>query len=149
MYTGVLNQNWIRSFNRSINYPIVHPSRLYEDNQAKIKIVLEDRINAQSSPLGVLITAPHELHLRKKIDMVDTRSNMQLYYLNFKPHGGKSLRCIIYRVIGVFLYPPPGYEHHKKIFLAWSMDPLTAKCICMIIQKKNDEVYTLLNFRSI
>ena len=37
--------------------------------------------------------------------MIDTRSNMQLYDLNSKPHGGKSLRDLIDPAIGVhFVY---------------------------------------------
>ena len=49
--------------------------------------------------------------------MVDTKSNMQLSDLNYKPHGGKSLRYIIDRVIGAHFYPPPGLEHCKTPIL--------------------------------
>ena len=59
MYTGVLDQNWIRDFFRSIGYPIGPPSKIYEDNQATIKIVLVDIITPQARLLGVLITAIH------------------------------------------------------------------------------------------
>ena len=44
--------------------------------------------------------------------MVDTRSNLQLSELNSKPHGGQSLRDIIYHVIGTHLYPTTGSGHH-------------------------------------
>ena len=108
MYTGVLDQNWIRDFFRSIGYPIGPPSKLYEDKQAKIKIVLVGIITPLSRPINVLITALHEICPRKTVDMVDTRSNMQLSDLKSKPHGGKSLRNIIDRAIGSRLYPPPG-----------------------------------------
>ena len=67
MYTGILDQKWIRDFFRSIIYPIGLPSKLYEENQATIKIVLVDRITTQSRPLDVLVTALHELHLIKKL----------------------------------------------------------------------------------
>ena len=82
MCTGVLDQNWIRDFFISIGYPIGPPSKIYEENQATIKILMADRITPQSRPLGVLIIALHELHLRKIFEMVDTRSNMQLADLN-------------------------------------------------------------------
>ena len=91
MYIGVLDQNWIGDFFRSIVYPIRPPSKLYYDNQGIIESVMADIITPQSRPLDVLITALHELHLRKIFDMVDTRSNMQLAELNSKPHRGKSL----------------------------------------------------------
>ena len=100
MYIGVLDQNWIRDLFRSIGYPIGPPSKLYEDNQEKIKRVLADIITPQARPIDVLITDLHELHLGKKIEVVDTRSNMQLSDLNSKPHGGKSFRNIIVRAIG-------------------------------------------------
>ena len=62
MYTGVIDQNLIRNFFRSIGYLIGPPSKLYKDNQATIKIVLADIITPQDIPLKVLIAALHELH---------------------------------------------------------------------------------------
>ena len=49
--------------------------------------------------------------------MVDTRSNMQLADLNYKPHGGKSLRIIIDCAIGAQFYPPPGSLHFQQLRL--------------------------------
>ena len=49
--------------------------------------------------------------------MVDTISNMQLYDLYYKTHGGKILRYLIYRVIGVRFCPPTGSQHNKIIQL--------------------------------
>ena len=66
------------------------PSKLHEDNKATIKRVLVDRITPQVRPLDVLITALHELHIRKIFEMVDTRSSMQLDDLNSKPRDEKS-----------------------------------------------------------
>ena len=82
-----------------------------------IKRVLADRSTNQSRPLDVLITALHELHLRKKIDMADTRSNIQLADLNSKPHGGKILINIIDCAIGTRFYPPTGSVHCKILRL--------------------------------
>ena len=56
MYKGVLDQNWIRDFFRSIGYPIGPPSKLYQDILATIKIVLAHIITPQHIPLDVLIT---------------------------------------------------------------------------------------------
>ena len=42
---------------------------------------------------------------------------MQLADLNSKPRGGKSLKDIIDRAIGVHLYLPPGSEHYKLLCL--------------------------------
>ena len=64
MYTGVLYQNCIRNFYRSIGYPIGLPSKLYKDIQATIKRVLADRISPQARPLDVLITALQNLCLQ-------------------------------------------------------------------------------------
>ena len=49
--------------------------------------------------------------------MVDTRSNMQLSDLNYKPHGGKILRDIVYLAIGSCFYPPPGSEKYELLKL--------------------------------
>ena len=82
-------------------------------NRQQSKKVLAYIITPQARPLDFLITDIHKLHLRKTFEMVDTKSNIQLYDLNSKPHGGKSLLDIIYWVIGVHLYPPPGLENYK------------------------------------
>ena len=92
MYTGVLYQKFIRKYCRPIGYPIGPPSKLYEENQAIMKIVLEYRIKTQSRNLDVIITAIHEHHIRKIFDILDTISNMQISELNSKTHGGLSLR---------------------------------------------------------
>ena len=115
--TGVLDQSCIRDFFISIGCPIGPPSKLYEDNQAKIKRVLSDIIKTQSRPLGVLITALRELHLIKTFDMVDTRSNMQLSDLKSKPHGGKSIINIMSHSIGYRLCPPSVLVHYKLLRL--------------------------------
>ena len=78
---------------------------------------MADRITPQSRPIDVLITDIHELHLRKIFEMVDTRSNMQLADLNFKPHIGKILRDLIYCASEVFFYPPPCSKHYKLFCL--------------------------------
>ena len=57
MYTGMLDQNWIRYLFTSISYPIGPPSKLYEYNQAKINRLMADIITPQARPLDVLITA--------------------------------------------------------------------------------------------
>ena len=65
MYTGVLDQNWIRDFFRSIDYHVGPPSKLYENNQATIKRLMVERMTPKSIPIDVLITDLHELHLSK------------------------------------------------------------------------------------
>ena len=82
MYTGLLDQNWIRDFFRSIGYPIGPPSKNYQNNQATIKILMVDRITPQARPIDLLITALHEFSLRNTFEMMYTRSKMQLAYLN-------------------------------------------------------------------
>ena len=89
MYTGMLDQNWIINFYRSIDYPIGTPSKLYEDDQAKIRSFLEEMITPQARPLGVLITYLCEIHIRKTFYMVDKSSNIQLSDINSKLHGRK------------------------------------------------------------
>ena len=95
----MLYQNWIRNFYISIGYPIGTLSKLYEDNQAKIKIVLEYRITPKVRPLDVLINALDKIHLCKKFDIVERISNMQISDINSKPHGGKILIGLIDRAI--------------------------------------------------
>ena len=82
MCTGVLDHDYVGNLYILLGYPIGPPSKLYEDNQATIKRVLKDRITPQSRTPGILITALHELHPRKKFDMVYTRPNMQPDDLN-------------------------------------------------------------------
>ena len=91
IYIGVFDQNWIIKFYILIVCPIVPPSKLYEYNQATIKILLAYRITPQARPKGFLITALHELCLLKTSEMVDTRSNIQLAELNSKPQGHPSV----------------------------------------------------------
>ena len=111
MCTGVLDQNWIRNPFKPIGYPIGPPSKIHEDNQSTIIRVLAYIITPQARPLDVLITALHEHHIQKILEMVDTRSNMKLVDLTSKPHGEKSLRDITDCVIGVRFYPHPGSEN--------------------------------------
>ena len=85
----MLDKNWIRDFFKSIDYPIGTLSELYEDNQSTIEIVLEEIINPQDIPTEVPITYLHKLHSQKIFEIVDTRSNIQLVDLNYKPHGRK------------------------------------------------------------
>ena len=68
MYTVVLDKNWVRNFNVSIGYPIGPPSKLYQDNQSTNKRVFMDIITPQHRPLYFMITAIHEIYLRKKIN---------------------------------------------------------------------------------
>ena len=82
MCTGVLDHDYVGNLYILLGYPIGPPSKLYEDNQATIKILLTDRITPQSRTLGILIAAIHELHHRKTFDMVYTRPNMQPDDLN-------------------------------------------------------------------
>ena len=117
IYTGVFYQNFIRNFYRSIGYPIRIPSKIYEDNQAKVLRILADRTNLQPRPLVVLITALHNIYLEKTFGMADTRSKIQLADLNSKPHGGKILRDIADRAIGVRFYSTPGLKHYKPLRL--------------------------------
>ena len=49
--------------------------------------------------------------------MVDTISKMQLSDLNYKPHGGKSIRNPIRHSIGARFYPPPVSVHYKLLIL--------------------------------
>ena len=65
-------------------------------------------ITPLSRPINVLITALREIRPRKTVDMVDTRSNMQLSDLKSKPHGGKILSNLIDHDSGDRLYPTPG-----------------------------------------
>ena len=117
MCIEVLDQNCIRNLFISIGYPTGPPSKIYEDKQATIKIVLVERITPQSRPLDVLITCLRELYLRKIFEMVDTISNMQLAVLKSKPRGRKSLRYITDHTFGVRFYPPLGSEHCKLLRL--------------------------------
>ena len=59
MYTGVVDQNRIINFFRSIGYPTGPQSKFYGDNQATIKIILANITTLQAIPINVLITALH------------------------------------------------------------------------------------------
>ena len=133
MYTGLLDQNWSRNLFRSIGYPIGPLLKLHQDNQATIKRVLMDRITTKSRPIEVIIISLHELHIRKKFNMADTRSNMHLTDLNSKPHGGKSIRNIIDHAIRSHYYPPPQGQNTTNFFAQIRfMDPPTS----ILIQRR-------------
>ena len=67
IHTGVLDSNWVRNFFKPIGSSIGTPSKLYEDNQATIKRFLAHQIKPQARPPEILITALHELCLRKQL----------------------------------------------------------------------------------
>ena len=60
--------------------------------------------------------------------MVDTRSNIQLSDLNYKPHGGKSLQNLIDHTISVRLYPTQVSLHHQKLCLGQFHEPNHINC---------------------
>ena len=69
-----------------------------------------------------------DAEIRKIFEMVDTISNMQLVDLNSKPHGGKSLRNIIYCSIGSHLYPPTRSMHYQLLCLDHFHGPTHINC---------------------
>ena len=82
-----------------------------------MKRVLVYIITPQDRLIDVLINSLHKLHIRKKFEMVDKGSNLQLAELKSKPRGGKSLKDIIDHAIGVRLYLPLGSEIYKILRL--------------------------------
>ena len=60
--------------------------------------------------------------------MVDTRPNMQIADLNYKPRGRKSLRNLIDRAIVARLYPPPGSVYYKILRLDQFPGPNHINC---------------------
>ena len=117
MCIGVLDQNFIRNFYRSIGYTLVPSSNFYEENKATIKRVLEERITPQARSLDVLITDLHEHRLRKTFNIADTISNTQLTDLKSKRYGGQSLRDIIQCAISPWFYPSQGSDNHTLLRL--------------------------------
>ena len=71
IYTGVLDQDWIRNFFGSIGCPIGSPSKLHEDNKETIKRVFSEIVIPQYRPLNVLINSLYEIRPRKTFEMVD------------------------------------------------------------------------------
>ena len=70
------------------------------------------------------------------LDMMDTRSNMQLADLNSKRHGGKSLINPIDRTIGSRFYYSTGSVHYKILQLDQFHGPSRINCE----QKKRSEI---------
>ena len=60
--------------------------------------------------------------------MVDTRSNMQLFDLNYKHHGRKSLQDIIDCAIGTRFYLPLGSLHYQLLPLGQFHEPTHINC---------------------
>ena len=65
MYTGVLYQILTKNIFRSIGYSVGPQSKIYEDNQAKIRRVLAYIITPKDRPFNVLIPDLHEIHPQK------------------------------------------------------------------------------------
>ena len=95
-----------------------------------------DRFTPQYRPLDILITNIHELCPRKRFDMVDTRSNMQLSGLYSKPRGRKILRNLIGSSIGYRFCPPPGSVQNKTLLLDQFYGTYHINCE----QKKKSEI---------
>ena len=81
--------------------------------------------------------------------MVDTISNMQLDGLNSKTHGGKSIRRIIDRAIGIHFYLPSGYEHYN--LLCMNRFHISTHRQVQPHDKTDEktELYTVRNFQSV
>ena len=126
----------IINFFRSIGYPIGTPSNIYEENQATFKKIpgVHNHSPSQTSKLTNHLYPQNPS--QNIFDMVDTRSNMQLSDLNYKPHGRKSLRNIIDNTIGSFLYTPLGSGHYKRLFLDQFHGPSRISCD----QEKKSEI---------
>ena len=82
-----------------------------------------DIITHKVIPLDVLITSLHKIHLKQTFEMVDTRSNMQFYDLNSKPHGGKILQNVVGRAMSARLYPTPVSLHYQQLLLGQFREP--------------------------
>ena len=97
-----------REYNRT---PIKFIQVQLENNNRIISKYYHNPIQASQHPHNWYTWASSS----KTIDMVDTRSNMQLYDLNSKPHGGQSIRNLNDCAIGVRFYPPPGSKYHTLL----------------------------------
>ena len=101
MYKGLLYQHCIRNLYRSIGCLIGPPSKLYEDNQATIKIILADRTTPQVRPLDFVITDPHERHLLifLKWWTQDLTCNFLTSTLSLMEEKSLGISCLIDRTI--------------------------------------------------
>ena len=106
---------------------------------------MSDRITPEVRPFEVLITDLHNIYLLKTFEMIDTRSNMKLYYLNYKPNGFKSIRDIIYRAVVVCFFLWQGQNITNSFSLTGFMDPLTSMItIAISIRIKSLGLYYLI-----
>ena len=143
----MLDQKWIRYFYRSIGYSIGTPPKLYEDNKATIKRLFMDMITPQARPLDVLITALHDIHLCKKFDMVDTRSNICNLLISTPNLMVDKLSGIL---LSLQLVSPctlhQGQKTTKLSTFTYSIGPLTIKNHKMINTTENSDMNTVYLF---
>ena len=84
-------------------------------------------------PLYVLIISLHELHPCNKYDMVDIRSNMQIYDLNSKPHGINVSEILLTSWLDSASILHQGQNITKLFTSTGFMNPLIIKTHLMIL----------------
>ena len=108
---------YIRRILYCLGYPQLDPTDIYEDNQATIAEVINDRLTPQVRHLDVKITWLHEQFIRSVFKLIYVHTSLQKADMNTKPHGGQQLIDMYLPLIGYKFYPPSSSEHYKLLQL--------------------------------
>ena len=108
---------WYRSILQSLHIPQHHPTPTFEDNQATIAQVLNDRLTPRIRHIDVLVAWLNDQFLRERFTPVRCHTSNNNADKNTKPHGGKTLQTMHLRTNGFQFYPPAGSEHHQLLQL--------------------------------
>ena len=108
---------WYRNILQSLNVPQAHPTPTFEDNQATITQVLNDRLTPRVRHIDVLVAWLNEQFSRERITPVSCDTSDNVADKNSKPHGGRTLQEKHMTNVRFYFYPPPGSEHHRLLQL--------------------------------
>jgi len=117
LQSGVKTTLHIRQFMATIGHPITHPTPTYEDNQATIHQVLQDRLTPQVRHLDVLITWLHEQYIRGSYNLAYEQSKLMTADVGTKPQPGKQLHQQLQCINGSRYYPQINSRHYNALHL--------------------------------
>ena len=114
-FMGIKRVIQFRRFKASLGSPIGHPTPAYEDNDAVISQVKQDKLTPRIKHLDIPMTWLHEQGLKGTYVAIYTPTGRNKADMNTKPHGGANLQTMNMAIIGYQHYPPEGTEHYNLL----------------------------------
>ena len=98
-------------------YSIKGPTPSYEDHDATIHQIQEDKLTPRIKHLGIMRTWLHEQETYKTYVAIYCRTDLNKSDMNTKAHGGQILQTTYLCLIGYRFYPPKRHRNTQEIIL--------------------------------